>query len=136
MYKYYGESRAAAEAFLEQSDSHNIDTLDVYYRGDNPERAFTIRSVNTTFIVDTDDLEFIDPNAVADGKVVFMNTSDFIGGVLYSLAEQGAIDGTPDASAVCLHIGHILGQRDARAGRWSDAEAMTQSAEAPVTPTS
>lgn len=134
MYTYFGENRAAAEAFLEQSDSHNIDTLDVYYNGDHPERAFTIRSVNITFVVDTDDMEFINPNAVADGKVVAMSTGEFIGGVLYSLAEQGIIDETLNESDICLHLGHMLGQREARDGRWAMGD-RTQPAEATIVPT-
>ena len=95
----------AAHDFIEQSDDQKS-MWDIYvrYHGEVPqEKAFKILDIGTTKIVNS------------DGTIVPIRTSDFVGGVMYGLLEEGFVDSDewpPNrVLELATHIGSLLGKR-------------------------
>lgn len=118
----------SAQDFFRESD-HNNSMWDIYvaYRSSESERAYKIVDVGTTKIVNE------------DGRIVPIDTAEFIGGVMFKLIENGTVDAEEWTPArvlgLTMKIGEMLGRKKERnALIRSAAKASVQSANGPVIP--
>lgn len=117
--------RAAAQAFLDESDQQaGMRDIHVRYLGDDPERAYKIHDSRTKVVGD-------------DGMIGQMDTGEFIGGVVYALAEQHNLKEPVSALDICVHLGKLLGERQATTALLNSASrAAIRSAQGNVIPAS